>query len=155
MKRSGKFYYKNERETLEAIGLKQVKGSGNGWVEKEDGQNEEIICQLKSTDAESMRVKKRDIDILVQNAYTVHKVPVFAIQFLEDNDVWLMVKPEDILAVAENLQLDKSIYTKEDEIKLTTKKVKSKKKKVKSSKSSREAFHEEESSKYRKDKSAK
>lgn len=34
MKRSGKFYYRNERETLEALGFKQVPGSGNGWVAK-------------------------------------------------------------------------------------------------------------------------
>lgn len=31
-KRSGKFYYKNEKKTLEALGFEQVPGSGNGWV---------------------------------------------------------------------------------------------------------------------------
>lgn len=51
MKRSGKFYRKNEAEVMESLGLKPTKNSGSGWVEKEDGQSDEIICQLKSTDA--------------------------------------------------------------------------------------------------------
>lgn len=31
-KRNGKFYYKNEKQTLETFGFTQVPGSGNGWI---------------------------------------------------------------------------------------------------------------------------
>lgn len=155
MKRKGKFYYKNERETLESIGLKQVKGSGNGWVEKEDGENEEILCQLKSTDAESMRLQKEDIDKLVYHASVSHKVPLFAIQFLKDNDIWLMVKPEDILAIAKNLQLGESIYEKDEIVDLDFDDSIVKIPKVTNSANSRNKFYEEQEEKYRKDKSAK
>ena len=32
MKRSGKFYRKNEAEVMKALGLKPTKNSGSGWV---------------------------------------------------------------------------------------------------------------------------
>ena len=40
MKRSGKFYRKNEKEIMRSLGLKPVAGSGCGWLDKEDGQND-------------------------------------------------------------------------------------------------------------------
>ena len=61
MKRSGKFYRKNEAEVMKALGLVPTKNSGSGWIEKEDGQNENVICQLKSTDAQSIRIVQKDI----------------------------------------------------------------------------------------------
>ena len=64
MKRSGKFYRKNEKEVMESLGLKPTYNSGSGWVEKEDGQNEDVICQLKSTDAQSIKINQKDIRIL-------------------------------------------------------------------------------------------
>ena len=53
MKRSGKFWYRNEKKTLEALGFKQIPGSGNGFAAKEDGENELALVQLKSTDSSS------------------------------------------------------------------------------------------------------
>ena len=65
-------------------------------VEKEDGQNEQCICQLKSTDKQSISIKQNDIHILEQNAAVAHKLPVFALQFLNTGEVWVMIKPEDL-----------------------------------------------------------
>lgn len=65
-------------------------------VEKEDGQSEQAICQLKSTDKQSISVKQSDLHILEQHALESHKLPVFAIQFLNLDEVWVMVKPEHI-----------------------------------------------------------
>lgn len=103
-KRSGKFYYQNEREVLERLGLRQVPGSGNGWVCKEDGESEDILCQLKSTDAQSIRVQKLDIEKLEYHAMVSHRLPVFAINFLSDNSTYLLVSPESLLEVAEYLE---------------------------------------------------
>ena len=80
-RRSTKFYRKNEADVMSALGLKPTKNSGAGWVEKEDGQNDHLIAQLKSTDAASISIKHRDIEILEANALVAHKVPVFVIQF--------------------------------------------------------------------------
>lgn len=104
MQRSGKFYRKNEAEVMKQLGLRPTKNSGSGWVEKEDGQSEEIICQLKSTDAQSIKVDKKDLDTLQYNAAVAHKLPVFAIQFLCSNEVYVLVKPEMLAEIAQYLK---------------------------------------------------
>lgn len=153
MKRSGKFYRKNEREVMEDLGFKPTKNSGSGWVEKEDGVNDYLICQLKSTDAQSIKVNQKDIRILEHNASVEHKVPVFAIQFLNTNEVWIMCKPEDISDVAQYIETGE---TKREQI-IDVKDVKSVKvsKVIKSSGNAREQFHEEINKKYDRTKSAK
>ena len=95
-KRSTKWYRKNEAEVMKRLGFKPTKNSGAGWVEKEDGQSEQCICQLKSTDKQSISIKQNDIHILEQNAAIAHKLPVFALQFLNTGEVWVMIKPEDL-----------------------------------------------------------
>lgn len=95
-KRSGKFYSRNEREVMERFGLKPTPGSGSQWLFKEDGQNEHVICQLKSTDAQSIRLKKEDIETLEHNATICHKIPVFMIQFLQTDDVFIIARPTDL-----------------------------------------------------------
>lgn len=107
-KRTTKFYRKNEEEVMESIGLKPTKNSGAGWVEKEDGQNDYLICQLKSTDAQSIKINQKDIRILERNATVSHKLPVFAIQFLNTGEIWLMAKPEDFTNVAECINTGKT-----------------------------------------------
>lgn len=104
LKRTGKFYRKNEAEVMESLGLRPTINSGSTWIEKEDGQSEDIICQLKSTDAQSIRIVKKDIDTLIYNSMVVHKLPVFAIQFLNTNEVFLLVRPEDIIQVSQSLK---------------------------------------------------
>lgn len=104
MKRSGKFYRKNEAEVMKSLGLNPTKNSGSGWIEKEDGQSENVICQLKSTDAESIRLHKKDFDVLNYNAAVAHKLPVFAIQFIQSNEVYLLVKPDLLQEVAKYIE---------------------------------------------------
>jgi hypothetical protein len=103
LRRTGKFWLRNENEVMESLGLKQTAGSGNGWVAKEDGSNEHILCQLKSTDAQSISVKLKDIKTLEGNAAIEHKLPVFAVQFLSDGSVYLLVSPSNIQEVARYL----------------------------------------------------
>lgn len=100
-KRSTKFYRKNEAEVMEALGLRPTKNSGAGWVEKEDGQNDHLIAQLKSTDANSIRIQLKDIEVLEANALVAHKVPMFVIQFLGTGDTFVMARPSDMAQVVE------------------------------------------------------
>ena len=101
MKRSGKDWYNNEREVMELLGLRQVPGSGSSWVAREDGENDHVLCQLKSTDAQSIRIQLQDIHELQVHAAISHKMPVFAIQFRGSNEVFLLVKPIDARFLAD------------------------------------------------------
>lgn len=156
--RSFKFYRKNEAEVMHSLGMKETKNSGSGWIEKEDGQNEYLICQLKSTDAQSIKVNQKDIRMLEKNALVAHKIPLFAIQFLNTNEVWLMIKPEDVFDVAEALNGD--VVRMPDNLinidETTTYEPHSNATRIiKSSSSAREMFHKEKNKKYDKTRSAK
>jgi len=155
MKRSGKFYRKNEAEIMQSLGLKPTKNSGSGWIEKEDGQSENVICQLKSTDAQSIKVNKKDLDVLSYNAAVAHKLPVFAIQFLQSNEVYLIIKPEMLCEAAQYIETGEYEsanefvgidLTEHEETTVSVKRV------VKSSSNARERFHEENERKFKKEK---
>lgn len=155
MKRSGKFYRKNEAEVMESLGLKPTKNSGSGWIEKEDGQSDDIICQLKSTDAESIRIHKKDLDVLSYNAAVAHKLPVFAIQFLQSNETYLLVKPDMLSEVAQYIKTGEYTSTNEfvgvnlsEHEDITVKAVR----KIKSSSKAREQFKKENEQKFKKEK---
>lgn len=137
-KRSTRFYRKNEAEVMEALGLRPTKNSGAGWVEKEDGQNDHLIAQLKSTDAASIKVNLRDIEIMEANALVSHKVPVFVIQFLGTGDIFVMARPSDMEQVVEYINTG-SCQRPTDGFELTEGK-KPKVKQIKSSEDSRKAF---------------
>ena len=156
--RSFKFYRKNEEEVMKSLGLKPTKNSGSGWIEKEDGQNDYVICQLKSTDAQSIKINQKDIRTLEKNAMIEHKIPMFAIQFLNTGEVWLMLKPDDLPDAAEYIltgsikenrveQLGIDLEASEDLMVISHKS-------IKSSGSSRERFHEQQNKKYNKKRSA-
>ncbi len=157
MKRTGKFYRKNEAEVMRSLGLRPTKNSGSGWIEKEDGQSEHVICQLKSTDANSIKVNKKDLDVLSYNAAVAHKIPVFVVQFLQSNEVYLMVKPEVLCDAAKYIETGEydtaqSQYefigvdlSELEDVTVTPTVV------VKSSSSAREKFHQENERKFKKE----
>lgn len=97
-KRSTKFYRKNEAEVMKRIGFKPTRNSGATWIEKCDGQSDHCICELKSTDNSSFTVKQEYLHTLEANAIEAHKLPVFAFQFLNTDEVWLSIKESDIEA---------------------------------------------------------
>ena len=100
MKRTNKFWRKNERDIMEQLGLSPTANSGSTWLEKGDGQNDDVVCELKSTDAASYRLQVFDLHKLQHNAQVAHKLPVFAVQFIEHNEVYLVVKPGDLQVLA-------------------------------------------------------
>lgn len=149
-RRSGKFYFKNEKEVMKMFGLNPTQGSGSGWIEKEDGQNDNVIVQLKSTDKQSMSIKKLDLDKLVYNALVCKKLPVFMIQFLQSEDVYLMIKPQDLVSVAKYIETGK-VELDPFDIELSDETPQQKPNKIiKNSKKSREKFFDEEAKKWQK-----
>lgn len=158
MKRTTKFYRKNEEEVMKSLGLKPTKNSGSGWIEKEDGENDFVICQLKSTDAQSIKVNQKDIRILEKNALVSHKLPLFAIQFLNTGELWLMAKPVDFMSISEYIETGKTISLATYDIDIPDTEEESEniqKKKIKSSENARNSFNEERKRKYEKTRSAK
>lgn len=97
-KRSTKFYRKNEAEVMHRLGFKPTRNSGATWIEKCDGQSDHCICELKSTDNSSFTIKQEYLHTLESHAIEAHKLPVFAFQFLNTDEVWLSVKESDIEA---------------------------------------------------------
>lgn len=148
MKRSGKFYYKNERETLEALGFKQVPGSGNGWIAKEDGESDNTLVQLKSTESASYAVSLLDLKKLEVHAETEHKFPLFLIQFLKQDKIYALVS-------IENLE-DLNDMIKTGKVKERTVSVQEsttvKRKKISSSSSAIKSYRKEQESKWQKKK---
>ena len=155
MKRSGKFYRKNEADVMRSLGLEPTPNSGSGWLIKEDGQSEYVICQLKSTDANSIKVNKKDLDVLSYNASVAHKLPVFAIQFLQSSEVYLIVKPEMLCEAAKYIETGEYESANEfvgidlSEHETMTSKTK---KVIKSSSNARERFNKENERKFKKEK---
>lgn len=90
-KRSGKFYSSNEKKILKALGLTPAPMSGAGWVTKEDGENEVAMVQLKSTDASSYRLDMLDMKKLEYHAMVSKKVPVFLVQFIQQDKIYAIV----------------------------------------------------------------
>ena len=83
---------------MKRLGFKPTRNSGATWIEKCDGQSDHCICELKSTDNSSFTVKQEYLHTLEAHAIEAHKLPVFAFQFLNTDEVWLSVKESDIEA---------------------------------------------------------
>lgn len=143
---------------MESLGLKQIPGSGNGWVAKEDGSNDFVLCQLKSTDAQSIKVNQKDIRMLEKNAATEHKYPLFAIQFLNTGELWLMAKPEDFPNITEYIKIGSTekpidMFANANYIDMESV-VQAAAKEIKSASKARESFYKEKAKKFDKTKSA-
>lgn len=99
--RTTKFYFKNEKEVMQELGLVPTKGSGSSWLEKEDGSNDYVIAQLKSTDKASYKLNQLDLEKLEYNAAVSSKVPMFVIQFLNNDSRYALMAIEDIPKIAQ------------------------------------------------------
>lgn len=105
-KRSTKWYRKNEVEVMHRLGLKPTRNSGAGWIEKCDGEDRHFLCELKSTDHESFSIKQSVLHVLEHHALEAHKIPLFAFQFINRDEVWVAIKEEDIQAYREIIERD-------------------------------------------------
>lgn len=166
-KRSGKFYSKNEKQTLKSLGLKPAPASGAGWVVKEDGENETLMVQLKSTDALSYRITRLDMKKLEFHAEVSNKVPVFLVQFLKDDKLYAIVDVNNIDDLFYGLKgirpnssiinnnilynnTDLSVYSSVDKSTSEYPSISVNRKEIKTSKSSRDKFFLEQEKKFRK-----
>lgn len=139
--RTQKWYLKNEEEVMNELGLKAASGSGNGWIEKEDGENDHVIAQLKSTDKESYRITQLDLEKLEYHAMVSNKIPLFIIQFLNKDSRYALMAIEDIPKVAEYIKTGEVIKDDHEPLIIPDIKPKKKQPKIKSSSDAREEFN--------------
>lgn len=99
-------------------------------------------------------MNQKDIRILEYNANVAHKIPVFAIQFLNTGEVWLMVKPSDFVDVAKFIKTGKCEKHEMIDLDGCEELEVSVSKKIKSSGSSRDEFFKEKEKRYDKTKKA-
>jgi hypothetical protein len=111
MTRSQKWYRDNEKRLIKKLGLTPSPGSGAGWLQKEDGHNDNLLVQLKSTDANSFRLNLDDMRKLEYHAMIEHKVPVFIVEFIQQDKVYLVINQDDLKATYEALDLNGAILT--------------------------------------------
>jgi hypothetical protein len=140
-KRSGKFYNKNEKEIMIKLGLKPTIASGSGWVQKEDGENDHVLCQLKSTEKNSATFHLQDFYTLEKNSQVAKKLPLFVLDFIHTGEQFLLVRPSDIVEVVKYIEtgdctINEPIVTHKE-----TKTIK--KPKVKSDPDAKRAYFEE------------
>ena len=81
---------------MRKYGLKPTANSGSGWIEKEDGENDRYICQLKSTEKDSIKISLLDLHKLIYHADIAHKIPVFMVQFITQNEEYIIMRAEDV-----------------------------------------------------------
>jgi hypothetical protein len=147
-KRSGKFYSRNEKQTLKALGLEPAPMSGAGWIIKEDGENEVAMVQLKSTDSSSYKLEMLDLKKLEYHAEVSNKVPIFLVQFLKQDKIYAIVEVGNIGELNEALttgSVPQRITFKEEEIDQQSN---LSARKIKASKKAREEFFKERSAKF-------
>lgn len=152
-KHTQKWYNKNEFEVMSKLGLTPTKRSGAGWIEKEDGYNEEIIAQLKSTDANSFKLSRDDLRKLEYHATVDKKKPLFVVQFIE-RETYLIMRQEDMKDICLSLlgveRMEDLKYDDKSEIDVYSDCEKPIIKKVKSNRKAREQFMKERESKWQK-----
>lgn len=147
MRRTGKFYSKNEKETLTKLGLVPAPQSGAGWIIKEDGENENVMVQLKSTDSQSYRIDMLDIKKLEYHAEVSHKIPIFLIQFLKQDKIYALIEVEN-LEDANSVLKEKEQKRNEYSVDTFLEEPVKNKKIIKSSKKAKEKFYKERSENY-------
>ena len=147
MKRSAKFYSRNEKETLKKLGLKPSPQSGAGWIVKEDGENEVAMVQLKSTDSQSYRLSMFDMKQLEYHAFVSNKIPIFLVKFSKQDKIYAIVFIEDIPNISSCLKKGKQVQQTQVE-KLDVEESEVMVRTVKASKKARDQFFKERSEKF-------
>lgn len=144
MRRKGKFYSKNEKEVMKGLGLTPAPASGAGWIVKEDGENELSMVQLKSTDSTRYTLDMLDMKKLEYHAQVSNKIPIFLVQFLQEDRMYVIVPVDSILDLSKALETGHV----QERISIKPEKLVSSRALIRSSKTSRDKFFEEKEKQY-------
>ena len=143
-KRSGKFYSKNEKETLSKLGFKPAPASGAGWVVKEDGENELAMVQLKSTDNTRYTLDMLDMKKLEYHAEVSNKIPIFVVQFLKEDRLYAIVPIDNLIDLKDCVESGKI----EEKVTISKTEAVTSRRLIKSNSKARDQFFKEREEKY-------
>lgn len=143
-KRSGKFYSKNEKETLSKLGFKPAPASGAGWVVKEDGENELAMVQLKSTDSTRYTLDMLDMKKLEYHAEVSSKIPIFIVQFLKEDRLYAIVPIDNLIDLKDCIEAGKI----EEKVTISKNEPVTSRRLIKSNSKARDKFFKEREEKY-------
>lgn len=107
-RRHQKDWFEREKKVMEKLGLRPQPQSGAGW-RKEDGENDYVLCQLKSTDGQSIRVDRLDVEKLFYHADCINKIPIFVMDFV-NGPLLIGIPPEELGNIAD--YLNKGLFEK-------------------------------------------
>lgn len=99
-----KDYRDNEDKVMRRLGLEPVPGSGCGWRHKGDGESEHVLCELKSSERDTIPLKWFDLRKIEAQAKVAHKIPILVINDLTRDEEYVIVKPQFLKAIAELLE---------------------------------------------------
>jgi hypothetical protein len=98
--RSKKEWNKREKKVMSNIKVKRQPMSGANWLFKEDGESEDFLVQLKSTEKGSITVQLQDVLTLFEHAFTSKKIPLFLLDFIDketkDEDLLICIRKRDL-----------------------------------------------------------
>lgn len=94
-----------ERAVMQQLGFKPTALSGGGWLEKEDGESDNVLAQLKSTAGKSISVKHQDLKDLIKHSRVSHKLPVFVLYFVGD-EPYVLVRAGDLKKAAKYVRFN-------------------------------------------------
>lgn len=105
-KRLSRYYFRLEKKIMKKLGLKATFGSGSGWLEKEDGYNETLLAQLKTTDASSYKFDLLDWNKLENHANMSKLTPFFITYFIGNDNMFITCKVQDLKKVLNGINQD-------------------------------------------------
>ena len=76
-----KYWYKIGNFFSKQLGMKRIGYSGAKWPNKEDAENDDFICQIKTTSGKSINIKLQDVEQLISRSLIQHKIPLFVFSF--------------------------------------------------------------------------
>jgi hypothetical protein len=129
---------------MKGLGLTPAPASGAGWIVKEDGENELSMVQLKSTDSTRYTLDMLDMKKLEYHAQVSNKIPIFLVQFLQEDRMYAIVPVDSILDLSKALETGHV----QERISIKPEKLVSSRALIRSSKTSRDKFFEEKEKQY-------
>lgn len=94
-----KLWFKVEQKIAKALGLDRIGFSGAVWPKKEDAENNDVICQVKSTNGKSISIHDTTINDLYERALIQHKIPIIGFHVekakYEDAKTWVAMPLEN------------------------------------------------------------
>lgn len=103
-KQSTRFYRRDERDTNDDYGLKSRRDSGAGWINKLDGEDNDRIVSMKSTEAGSFRVTFADLAELEYQALIANKLPVFLVKDLTNDKRYFIIEESNLADTAKMMK---------------------------------------------------